>query len=154
MGNNEFTMKDGRPTTEFAENIKDKYKTKSKLEMRKLGGQDTFLMLKIMSKTGAKDGIKEFLKNQGNFKKDKKGKKTESEYQKIGMEVMLDIADIVMCNLDNAKDDINKLLSNLCNTTVKEIEKLDFLEYNTLIMDFFKKEELKNFFKVIFSSFQ
>lgn len=123
----------------------------SKLEMRKLGGQDTFLMLKIMSKTGAKDGIKEFLSKQGNLKK---GKKTESEYQKIGMEVMLDIADIVMCNLDNAKDDINKLLSNLCNTTVKEIEKLDFLEYNSLIMNFFKKEELKNFFKVIFSSFQ
>ncbi|NFP92415.1 hypothetical protein [Clostridium sporogenes] len=123
----------------------------NKLEMRKLGGQDTFLMLKIMSKTGAKDGIKEFFKKQGNFKK---GKKTEDEYQKIGIEVMLDIADIVMCNLDNAKDDINKLLSNLCNTTVKEIEKLDFLEYNTLIMDFFKKEELKNFFKVIFSSFQ
>ncbi|ENJ9653551.1 hypothetical protein AB2T14_001159 [Clostridium botulinum] len=121
----------------------------NKLEMRKLGGQDTFLMLKIMSMTGAKDGIKEFFKKQGNFKK---GKKTEDEYQKIGIEVMLDIADIVMCNLDNAKDDINKLLANLCNTTIKEIEKLDFLEYNTLIMDFFKKEELKNFFKVIFSS--
>ncbi|MBE6056793.1 hypothetical protein [Clostridium sp.] len=123
----------------------------NKLEMRKLGGQDTFLMLKIMSKTGAKDGIKEFFKKQGNFKK---GKKTESEYQKIGIEVILDITDTVMCNLDNAKDDINKLLANLCNTTIKEIEKLDFLEYNTLIMDFFKKEELKNFFKVIFSSFQ
>lgn len=151
MENNEFTMKDGRPTTEFAENIKDKYKTNPKLEMRKLGGQDTFIMLKIMSKTGAKEAIKEFLKKQGSFGDEKK---TEEEYKSIGIGVMLDVADTVMYNLDNAKDDINKLLASLCNAKVKEIEQLGFIEYNTLIMDFFKKEELKSFFKLIFSSFQ
>lgn len=121
------------------------------LEMRKLSGQDTFLMLKIMSKTGAKEAVKEFLKKQGNFGE---GKKTEEDYQKIGIEVMLDIADVVMGNLDNAQADINKLLASLCDVKVKEIEQLDFLEYNTLIMNFFKKDELKSFFKVIFSSFQ
>ncbi|ABK60841.1 MULTISPECIES: hypothetical protein [Clostridium] len=123
----------------------------NKLEMRKLGGQDTFLMLKIMSKTGAKNAIKEFLKKQGSFGKDKK---TEEDYKAIGIEVMLDVADTVMCNLDNAQSDINKLLANLCDVKVKEIEQLDFMEYNTLIMDFFKKEELKVFFKLIFSSFK
>lgn len=121
------------------------------LEMRKLGGQDTFVILKIMSKTGTKEAIKEFLKKQGSFGKDKK---SEEEYQKIGIEVILDIADTVMRNLDNAQSDINKLLANLCDVKVKEIEQLDFMEYNTLIVDFFKKEELKSFFKVIFSSFQ
>ncbi|GAB6149958.1 hypothetical protein [Clostridium novyi] len=123
----------------------------NKLEMRKLGGQDTFLMLKIMSRTGAKNAIKEFLKKQGGFGKDKK---TEEDYKAIGIEVMLDVADTVMCNLDNAQSDINKLLANLCDVKVKEIEQLDFMEYNTLIMDFFKKEELKVFFKLIFSSFK
>lgn len=122
-----------------------------KLEMRNLGGQDTFLMLRIMSKTGAKEAIKEFLKKQGDFGKEKK---TEKEYQKIGIEVMLDVADTVMCNIDNAQSDINKILANLCDVKVKEIEQLDFIEYNTLIMDFFKKEELKGFFKLIFSSFK
>lgn len=122
-----------------------------KLEMRKLSGQDTFLMLKIMSKTGAKKGIKEFLSKQGSFGK---GDKTEEEYQAIGIEVMLDVADTIMANLENAQEDINKLLANLCGIKVKEIEQLDFMEYNTLIMDFFKKEELKSFFKLIFSSFK
>lgn len=122
-----------------------------KLEMRKLSGQDTFLMLKIMSKTGAKKGIKEFFSKQGSFGK---GDKTEAEYQKIGMDVMLDVADTVMSNIENAQEDINKLLANLCGMKVKEIEQLDFMEYNTLIMDFFKKEELKSFFKLIFSSFK
>lgn len=122
-----------------------------KLEMRKLSGQDTFLMLKIMSKTGAKKGIKEFLSKQGSFGK---GDKTEEDYQKIGIDVMLDVADTIMSNLENAQEDINKLLANLCGMKVKEIEQLDFMEYNTLIMDFFKKEELKNFFKLIFSSFK
>ncbi|WP_027633059.1 hypothetical protein [Clostridium hydrogeniformans] len=121
------------------------------LEMRKLGGQDTFLMLKIMSKTGAKEAIKEFLKKQGNFSKEKK---TEKDYQTIGVEIMLDIADIVMMNLSNAQKEINQLLSNLCDLKTEEVEELDFLQYNTLIMDFFKKEELKSFFKLIFSSFQ
>ncbi len=122
-----------------------------KLEMRKLSGQDTFLMLKIMSKTGAKKGIKEFLSKQGSFGK---GDKTEEDYQKIGIDVMLDVADTIMSNLENAQEDINKLLANLCSMKVKEIEQLDFMEYNTLIMDFFKKEELKSFFKLIFSSFK
>ncbi|KEH84989.1 hypothetical protein Z965_11190, partial [Clostridium novyi A str. BKT29909] len=76
------------------------------------------------------------------------------DYKAIGIEVMLDVADTVMCNLDNAQSDINKLLANLCDVKVKEIEQLDFMEYNTLIMDFFKKEELKVFFKLIFSSFK
>lgn len=122
-----------------------------KLEMRKLSGQDTFLMLKIMSKTGAKKGIKEFLSKQGSFGK---GDKTEEDYKKIGIDVMLDVADTIMSNLENAQEDINKLLANLCGMKVKEIEQLDFMEYNTLIMDFFKKEELKSFFKLIFSSFK
>ncbi|AEB75902.1 hypothetical protein [Clostridium botulinum] len=123
----------------------------NKLEMRKLGGQDTFLMLKIMSKTGAKNAIKEFLKKQGSFGKDKK---SEEDYKSIGIEVMLDVADTIMCNLDDAQSDINKLLANLCDVKVKEIEKLDFMEYNTLIINFFKKEELKSFFKLIFLSFK
>ena len=122
-----------------------------KLEIRKLSGQDTFLMLKIMSKTGAKKGIKEFLSKPGSFGK---GDKTEEDYQKIGIDVMLDVADTIMSNLENAQEDINKLLANLCGMKVKEIEQLDFMEYNTLIMDFFKKEELKSFFKLIFSSFK
>ncbi|ELC8435090.1 hypothetical protein [Clostridium perfringens] len=119
-----------------------------KLEMRELSGQDTFLMLKVMSKTGAKKGIKEFLGKQGSFGK---GDKTEEEYQKIGIEVMLDVADTIMANLDNAKEDINKLLANLCEVEVEEIKSLHFLEYNTLVFDFFKKEELKGFLKLIFS---
>lgn len=121
------------------------------LEMRKLNGQDTFLMLRVMSKTGAKEAVKEFLKKQGDFGKDKK---TEAEYKAIGINVMLDLADTVMGNLDNAKSDINKLLANLCNTTIKEIEKLGFMEYNTLIVEFFKKKELKSFFQLMFSSFK
>ncbi|KEH93222.1 hypothetical protein Z959_09695 [Clostridium novyi B str. ATCC 27606] len=123
----------------------------NKLEMRKLGGQDTFLMLKIMSKTRAKEAVKEFLKKQGSFEK---GKKSEEDYKAIGIEVMLDVADTIMCNLDDAQSDINKLLANLCDVKVKEIEKLDFMEYNTLIINFFKKEELKSFFKLIFLSFK
>ena len=121
---------------------------KKRLEMRELSGQDTFLMLKVMSKTGAKKGIKEFLSKQGSFGK---GDKTEEEYQKIGIEVMLDVADTIMANLDNAKEDINKLLANLCEVEVEEIKSLHFLEYNTLVFDFFKKEELKGFLKLIFS---
>lgn len=119
------------------------------MEMRKLNGQDTFLMLKIMAKTGAKKSIKDFLNKQGSFGKEEK---TEEDYQRVGVEVMLDVIETVTSNLENAQEDINKLLSKLCNVTIKEIEALDFMEYNTLIVDFFKKEELKNFFKLIFSS--
>lgn len=121
-----------------------------KIEMRKLNGQDLFPMLKILSKVKVKDMVLDFLKKRDKLSKLKE--LTEEETKEIGMEIFADIIDTAMCNLDLAKEDINKLLASLCNLRVDEIDNLGMIEYTTLIMNFFSKEELSDFFKCISSS--
>lgn len=121
-----------------------------KIEMRKLNGQDLFPMLKILSKVKVKDMVVDFLKKRDKLSKEKEI--TEQETKEIGMEVFADIIDTAMCNLDLAKEDINKLLANLCNVRIDEIQNLGMIEYTKLVMEFFSKEELSDFFKCISSS--
>lgn len=118
-----------------------------KLEMKELSGQDTFLILKILNKTNGAEIIDNFFNNTGKYAKGK-------DHTRIGMQVVADAVNVVFANIENAKDDINKLLANLCNVKVKEIEGLGFVEYNKLLIDFFKKEELKDFFTLISSLIQ
>ncbi|MDU4882995.1 hypothetical protein [uncultured Clostridium sp.] len=121
-----------------------------RLKMRKLNGQDLFPMLKILSKVKVKDMVLDFLKKRDKLSKSKE--LTEEETKEIGMEVFADIIDTAMCNLDLAKDEINRLLAILCNVTIDEIQGLGMIEYTTLVMEFFSKEELSDFFKCISSS--
>lgn len=121
-----------------------------RLKMRKLTGQDLFPMLKILSKVKVKDMVLDFLKKRDKLSKSKE--LTEEETKEIGMEVFADIIDTAMCNLDLAKDEINRLLAILCNVTIDEIQGLGMIEYTTLVMEFFSKEELSDFFKCISSS--
>ena len=121
-----------------------------KIEMRKLNGQDLFPMLKILSKVKVKDMVLDFLKKRDKLSKGKEV--TEEETKEIGMEVFADIIDTAMCNLDLAKEDINKLLATLCNVRIDEIQNLGMIEYTKLVMEFFSKEELSDFFKCISSS--
>ncbi|GFZ30729.1 hypothetical protein CSC2_12550 [Clostridium zeae] len=134
-----------------------------KLEMRKLSGQDLFPMMKILAKVKVKDMILDFIKKRAEVAKksqealsveDSEGTKeyTEEEKMEIGMELFADILNTTMCNLDLAKEDINLLLSSVCTVDVKDIRELGMLEYTNLVMEFFSKEELVDFFKCIASS--
>lgn len=126
----------------------------SKITMRKLSGQDLFPMLKILSKVKVKDMILDFIKKRDEISKTGEGSKeyTEEETRSIGMELFADIINTTLCNLDYAKEDINLLLASVCNKEPNEIRSLDMLQYTNLLMDFFSKEELVDFFKCIASS--
>lgn len=121
------------------------------LKMRVLNGVDLFPMLKILSKVKVKAMVLDFIKKREELTKHSK-ELSEEDTKNIGMEVFADIIDTTMCNLDLAKDDINKLLAGLCDVSISQIENLSMMEYTNLLMDFFAKEELKDFFKCISSS--
>lgn len=139
--------------------------------MRKLSGQDLFPMLKILSRVKAKDMVLSFIKKREEISKKLQVEQqtvkplgeestvinvsqglSEDETKEVGMEVFADIVETIMCNLDLAKDDINNLLANLCNVNIEQIQTLDMGPYTELLMEFFGKEELKDFFKCISSS--
>ncbi|TYU88926.1 hypothetical protein FZX01_05285 [Listeria monocytogenes] len=141
------------------------------LEMRELKGDDLFTLLAIVGKLDIKDDFVEmFSKNvEANEKiipmdhQDKKltkaqqekavqaASKAEKEAKIRGMEMAAAMLQKTLINLKMIKLDINELLADLTNTSAEEISNLGLKDYTTLLVNFFKKPELADFFSSIAS---
>lgn len=141
------------------------------LVMRELKGDDLFTLLSIVGKLDIKDEfIKMFEKNlesspelqlldhqdknptKAELKKlEEQRVKAEVEAEKRGMEAAANMLQKVLLNLNKIKHDINSLLADLTGESIKTIENLGLKEYTALIVAFFKKEELADFFSSIAS---
>lgn len=133
------------------------------MEMRELRGDDIFVMLSILGKLDVQDDVMKLIDRQFETGKvinlsDHKSKKlTKAEQdeqdlllQKRGYKMAGDVAFAVIKNIGKAKDDINAFLADL---TGQDVSELSLIEYSKLIADFFRKEELKDFFKSMSSLF-
>lgn len=148
------------------------------LEMRELKGDDLFTLLGIIGKLGIKDEfIQLFEQNIEETSADKiavipqdhkkkeptKAEKEKLEAEKIrlekeaqrrGMEAMAGLMQKLLTNINNIKPDINGLLADLTGESVETIKDLNLKDYTGLIMDFFRKKELQDFFSSIASLLQ
>lgn len=136
-----------------------------KLEMRELNGGDIFTMLSILGKLDIKAEVVELFERQYgsnssiptlNDHKTKKPTKAEKEAQEKavelrGMHLMADIGFALLRHVGDAKSEINEFLADLTGTGRKDIESLSMMAYTTLLVDFGKKAELKDFFQSIAS---
>ena len=129
---------------------------------RLLGAPDIFLMSKIISKIGIKecktcfesDGIKSLIQNAMVDKAQKDGNDTDdgndTNIISAGAEVALELASVILTNLPKCENDIYQMLSQTSNLSVEEIKAPGnaamFLE---MVIDFIKKEEFRDFFKVV-----
>lgn len=136
------------------------------LEMRELKGDDLFTLLSIVGKMDIKDEFIKMFETNSNAGKvvlmDHKKKeptkaelaKQEAEAEKRGMEVMAGLLQKVLVNASKIKCDMNALFADLTGKPKKDIETLDLIEYTKLIIEFFKKPELADFFSSIASLLQ
>ncbi|MEG0628774.1 MAG: hypothetical protein RR492_06980 [Enterococcus sp.] len=85
------------------------------------------------------------------LKIDKANAKAEKEVEKRGMEMMAGMLQKVMINLKVVKHEINGLLAELTGEDVATIQGLGLKDYTKLLVDFFKKPELGDFFSSIAS---
>ena len=121
-----------------------------------------FSMLSIIGKLDIKDDLVELFEKQQ--EKDshlldhlpKKPTKAEKEKQekaldKRGMLMIAGLIQTILANINKAKLDINTFLADLTNTSIQEIQELNFVDYTQLLMKFFKKPELKDFLTSISS---
>ena len=125
---------------------------------RPLQAEDAFLMCKIIKAIGIKEfkacfedgGIQEMLSQ---FTKDTQEGEAQSgdnaAIVKAGISVFMEIADVVIGNLPKCENEIFQMLSRTSNLTEKEIRKMGFADFFAMIIDFFKKEEFKDFIKVV-----
>lgn len=141
------------------------------LAMRELKGDDLFSLLGIVGKLDIKDEfVKMFERNVEASEKvvpldhqektptkaeqakiEKAKVKEEKEAQKRGMTMMAEMLQKTLRNLVNVKQDINELLADLTNTDIQTIKSLNLSDYTALVVGFFKKPELADFFSSIAS---
>ena len=121
--------------------------TEKKYELRSLNASDIFMMSKILSSIG----IKEFRKcfDSENIGELVKGTKTEDAAAKVGVAVMFDIAGIVLDNLPSCEKYVYAFLANLSGLKADEIAALPMAEFAEMVVNVIKKEDFKDFMKVV-----
>lgn len=142
-------------------------------KFRLLGAPDIFLMGKIISKIGIKEfkacfegeGIKEliakaFIEQTAKQAEGENGEQAEGEEEdvniiSVGAGVTLEIVGVILGNLEKCEADIYQMLAQTSNLSVNEIKAPGnaamFLE---MVIDFVKKDEFKDFIKVVSKLFK
>lgn len=120
---------------------------------RELNGSDLFLMFKIIGKIGIRDFAKSFdkdtVKDMINITKG-----AENASTIVGISVILEMANVIIGNLPKCEAEIYQMLSNTSNLTVNQVKGLDFATFTEMVIDFIKKEEFKDFIKVVSKLFK
>jgi len=122
---------------------------------RTLCGADVFLMFKIISKIGVKefnacfehDGIKHLVAAM-------MGEKTINEEAEASVSVtyiavVLEVADVLFSNLPKCEAEVFQMLSQTSDLSIEQVKKLPFAQFTEMVIDFIKKEEFRDFIKVV-----
>ncbi|MCI8654970.1 MAG: hypothetical protein HFJ48_03735 [Clostridia bacterium] len=136
-------------------------------KLRKLSSKDISPMIKILKNIDLKRLKNVFsnidLSEYLNLKNNAEMKETEIESEdikaeekskssaimKIGGTIVLEAIPMILDAIDNSIDDFNKLLANVTNVELEEIENLELDTYFNLVYDFINKEEFVGFIKVV-----
>ena len=123
--------------------------TQPKWKFRELKGKDIFLMLPVLKKIGI-NNIKRCF--NGDIVKGivatNKGKDYEKQVEAATLGAMLEFGQVLIEGLDNCENELFNLLEKTSNLSRGEIENLSMVELPTMIIDFVKKDEFKDFLKV------
>jgi hypothetical protein len=121
---------------------------------RPLQAEDTFLMCKIIKAIGIKEfkacfeegGIQEML---AQFMGGNQEENNEAAVVKAGVAVFIDIADVILGNLPKCENEIFRMLANTSGMSEQAIRKMGFADFFEMVIDFIKKEEFRDFIKVV-----
>ena len=122
---------------------------------RTLSAVDVFPMFKIISAIGIneftacfeKDGIKNMIASMT-------GEGGEDVSSIVGISVILEIANVIFGNLPKCEQEIYQILSQTSNLNIAQVKKLDFVTFTEMVIDFIKKEEFRDFIKVVSKLFK
>ena len=120
--------------------------------LRALEASDVFMMSKIIGAIGIKefkdcfesDAIKSMITNPDD----------EEAVASVGVAVFLDIAEIILGNIPKCEEDVYAFLGNLSGMKPEQIESLPMVTFTEMIIDVIKKEEFKDFIKVVSKLFK
>lgn len=121
---------------------------------RPLGGEDVFLMFKIIGKIGVKefnacfenDGIKHLV---AGMMGEKALQADEASVSVTYISVILEVADVLFNNIAKCENEIFQMLSQTSNLSVAQVKKLPLAQFTEMVIDFIKKEEFRDFIEVV-----
>lgn len=129
--------------------------TEKPYKFRTLSAQDVFPMFNIISKIGIKE-FKSFFEGEGLEKIMTmfSGQRDEGSVEALGVSIAFEIADVIFSNLPKCENDIFKLLAQTSNLEFEDVKKLSLSDFAEMVIDFVKKEEFKDFIKVVSKLFK
>ena len=118
---------------------------------RQLEAKDVFPMFKILGKIGINEFTecfgKEAVQKMLNTATGEGGMKELQTM--VGASVILEMVNVIIGNLPKCEQEIYQLLSSTSNLTVDQVKKLGFATFFEMVIDFIKKDEFKDFIKVV-----
>ena len=133
-------------------------------EFRTLSTIDVFPMFKIISSIGINEFMlcleSDSLKSVVKQFVDKTDDGEEGEEDRDGLIAMgaiagfLEIANVILGNIGKCEKEIYQLLSQTSNLSVEQIKGLDMVTFFEMVIDFIKKDEFKDFIKVVSKLFK
>lgn len=136
------------------ETIEEIKEVENPYPLRKLSSKDVFIFSTILKQIGYAE-LKECF-HSAEIRKliAKMPGASAGAIDEIGLSIMLDISTVVISNLASAEESIYQLLSNLSGKTKTEIANLDAEVFMAMIVDVFKQDGFRNFFKVVSKLFK
>ena len=119
-----------------------------KYTLRKLCADDMFIMFRIISKIGMKD-LRKCIAAV-----DVQAAISGKDVNAVGMAVAFEIAAVLMEHLPDCKKEIYTFLESLSGLKEKEIAALDMATFTQMIIDVIRKEEFRDFFTAVSTSFK
>lgn len=120
----------------------------SKFEFRRLNSKDIFPMAGIITKIGFKE-FKGCLTSSDITQLVTDVDNKDSLTTAVGLSIALDIGGVVLANLEKCEKEAFEFLSSVSGMSVKELEGMALSDFAEMILEFLKKDELKDFFKVV-----
>ena len=121
----------------------------AKYTFRPLAASDVFLMSKIIGAIGVNElsgcfggDFLDAMRNGG------------ADASAIGAAVFFEIANVIFNNLPKCEKDIYTMLASVSGMTQDEIKRMDFVTFTEMVIDFIKKEEFRDFIKVVSKLFK
>lgn len=123
-------------------------------ELRALKADDLFAMLKIINKIGVKEAKECFNTIEIKQALTASNGKDEAFVSAVGMQVMFEVANLIVSRLPDCKEELYGFLSSLSGMKAKEIADMAMADFYDMIMDVVKHPNFKDFFQRVVGSFK
>ena len=126
--------------------------TEKKYTLRKLEAKDIAPMTSILSKIGLKEVKNCF--SPDDMKAIAGGEGGIEAVGAVGVSVAFEIAGVILGNYERCQNDVFSFLASLSGMDIKQIESLPLGTFTEMVFDVVKKEEFKDFMKVVSKLFK